>query len=895
MAGLAAVGLAGLLGLAGARGGAGAGGGAGAPGRVRLHLAPRDPGALHAHARAVQAGGRPAGGAAAREALRGLSAPREGAEARARAWAGALGGRVAAASPHGDFLDVELPRAAAEALSEGGAGQGRAVPGQALSAGKLPAPLAEDVLSARWVAVPRPAEGAAARGNDPRGRSQRALLQDDGDDGASSGNSTVAPSSVAALLLMGLNAAVPAGFLASKPREELLKNVKDLQSAPAIIVPCGVGVDPLTSGLTVQYHGTDGVECDFTVTASYEVWYGGAWEASEERTTPLTEFTQYRCGDLFADQSEEEAEASCRGWAQGITLALASQAGSIGGIAVQPAITADTSVFVYDLASNGLPTFAGVSGGRLAARVPDFDSADLPERELPVEDDDTYPGLWESIVQRIQCSDGSGADVCFTVDYKNDAESATEFMVLAQALPFPFFSSPVSLGATITPEYAKAAYGGANGTASGLGMSALFVGTYNFMSQDNLDEANEAFGLPSPEVVIYPGPYGPGNYPNQLISGASLSPSDCIDQLGESDLDVQMLSQYGPGADVGFIPSMTGLDPGIGTESDGSSLASNEAFNPCGSIENYIFVLQSNQDASPPKPLPKVLSLSWDALEAARFQARIDSQSASDDDGAYCEESLAKMVSMGVQLLVSSGDDGGTSPYSCNVVGAVGTSVLTPQYPASSPYVTSVGAIMDVRMAEGEDPVMAACMAPSGGLITSGGGFSVLYDRPEWQEEAVSEYLDRDHSGYKYYPGQGQTGFAPTGRGYPDVSFYGYNIPVITCDEISGFAGTSASAPMFGGLLLQLIARLEESGVCGGRDITFVQLNRFLYKAAKTHSAAFIDIVHGNIAWSSSTVNCGLGYEATEGWDPASGLGTVNWPEFVQAAIDMADEFFCDG
>ena len=100
---------------------------------------------------------------------------------------------------------------------------------------------------------------------------------------------------------------------------------------------------------------------------------------------------------------------------------------------------------------------------------------------------------------------------------------------------------------------------------------------------------------------------------------------------------------------------------------------------------------------------------------------------------------------------------------------------------------------------------------------------------------------------------------------------------------------------MFGGLLLQLIARLEESGVCGGREITLVQLNKFLYKAAKTHSAAFIDIVHGNIAWSSSTVNCGLGYAATEGWDPASGLGTVNWPEFVQAAIDMADEFFCDG
>jgi len=208
----------------------------------------------------------------------------------------------------------------------------------------------------------------------------------------------------------------------------------------------------------------------------------------------------------------------------------------------------------------------------------------------------------------------------------------------------------------------------------------------------------------------------------------------------------------------------------------------------------------------------------------------------------FCEESFAKLTSMGVQVLVATGDKGAVNTrMACNVLGAVGTSVLAPSYPASSPYVTSVGAIMDVRMAEGEDPVMATCMAPSGGAITPGGGFSTLYARPEWQEEAVSEYLGKDHSGYKYYPGQGQTGFAPSGRGYPDVSLYGYNIPIIDDGKISAGAGTSASAPMFGGLLLQLIARLEESGVCGDRDITLVQLNRFLYKAAKTHPAAFME------------------------------------------------------
>ena len=177
---------------------------------------------------------------------------------------------------------------------------------------------------------------------------------------------------------------------------------------------------------------------------------------------------------------------------------------------------------------------------------------------------------------------------------------------------FPFFSFPVSLGATITPEYAKAAYGGANGTASGLGMSALYVGSYNFMSQDNLDEASEAFGLPSPEVVTYPGPLGPGNYPYQPDGALGFfNPGacyDCIFDLGESDMDVQMLSQYGPGADIGFIPGMDGLAPGFGTETDDFLQA---ASTPCDSIDNYIFVLQSNQDASPPKPLPKVLSLSW--------------------------------------------------------------------------------------------------------------------------------------------------------------------------------------------------------------------------------------------------------------------------------------------
>ena len=103
---------------------------------------------------------------------------------------------------------------------------------------------------------------------------------------------------------------------------------------------------------------------------------------------------------------------------------------------------------------------------------------------------------------------------------------------------------------------------------------------------------------------------------------------------------------------------------------------------------------------------------------------------------------------------------------------------------------------------------------------------------------------------------------------------------------------------MFGGLLLQLHARLEESGVCGSRAITFVQLNRFLYKAAVTHPSAYIDVVHGQNSFYGQlghpgTVNCGLGYPAAKGWDPVTGLGMINMPYFVEAAVELADEFFC--
>merc|ERR1711959_415402 len=87
----------------------------------------------------------------------------------------------------------------------------------------------------------------------------------------------------------------------------------------------------------------------------------------------------------------------------------------------------------------------------------------------------------------------------------------------------------------------------------------------------------------------------------------------------------------------------------------------------------------------------------------------------------YCEEAFAKLMAMGVILLGANSDAGASGDYMCFVDGVVGNSLLAPNYPATSPYVTSVGATMDVRMSEGSEPVVAACMAPMGlGLLVAG-------------------------------------------------------------------------------------------------------------------------------------------------------------------------------
>lgn len=217
------------------------------------------------------------------------------------------------------------------------------------------------------------------------------------------------------------------------------------------------------------------------------------------------------------------------------------------------------------------------------------------------------------------------------------------------------------------------------------------------------------------------------------------------------------------------------------------------------------------------------------------------------------------MCLKGVTIVASSGDDGAFAPDLALDSGACS---YAPNFPASSPYVTAVGATFGPESGEQE----RACQADLGGLITSGGGFSTNAERPFWQNSAVTSYLEGNLPGGL---------FNKNGRGIPDVSLLGHNFEEIIGGIPYAVSGTSASAPLFAAMVsLVNAARLQD----GKGPIGF--LNIILYDSYKKWAN---DITVGDNSCSgTSRPHCcdGRGFTATNGWDPVTGLGSVNFSSF---------------
>jgi subtilase family serine protease len=201
-------------------------------------------------------------------------------------------------------------------------------------------------------------------------------------------------------------------------------------------------------------------------------------------------------------------------------------------------------------------------------------------------------------------------------------------------------------------------------------------------------------------------------------------------------------------------------------------------------------------------------------------------------------------------------------------------SALWPSWPASSPWVTAVGATrfhLDVVT----NPEAAVSREDHFG---SGGGFSpwTALPQPAWQSKAVANFFTTAPPAS--LPDPTKAIWDKSGRATPDVSALGTAYQVINGGKPlpGGVGGTSASAPAFA----SMISMLNDALVAKGKKpLGF--LNPFLYQ----NPTAFTDVTIGSNKVGRGGAPLPYGWDCQTGWDPATGLGTPLFDKLMAAAM----------
>ncbi|KAL1668875.1 peptidase S8/S53 domain-containing protein [Schizophyllum commune] len=221
-----------------------------------------------------------------------------------------------------------------------------------------------------------------------------------------------------------------------------------------------------------------------------------------------------------------------------------------------------------------------------------------------------------------------------------------------------------------------------------------------------------------------------------------------------------------------------------------------------------------------------------------------DEQTVPQDYAQNVCDQLAKLGARGASILFSSGDFGVGGGDCANNDGSNATA-FQPAFPASCPYVTTVGGTTGTN--------------PEKAVDFSGGGFSRYFSQPDYQADAVSAYLD-------FWGDKNKDLFNSSGRAYPDLAAQGSGFQVVIGGITQSVGGTSASSPTVAGI----IALLNDYKVSQGQSpLGF--LNPLIYSTA---ADGFNDVTEGTNPGCDTD-----GFEATKGWDPVTGLGT---PDFAK-------------
>jgi uncharacterized protein (TIGR03437 family) len=334
--------------------------------------------------------------------------------------------------------------------------------------------------------------------------------------------------------------------------------------------------------------------------------------------------------------------------------------------------------------------------------------------------------------------------------------------------------------------------------------------------------------------------------------------------VGQSDIDLADIQAFQKEFGLPANPPkviLYGTDPGVTGDQDEADLDI-EWTGAVARASTIIYVNSTSALVSAAyaitERLAPVISMSFGLCEAAQTSTSLSVTR------SWVQQGTAE----GITWLAASGDSGAAGcDISISTMATQGAAVWSP---ASVPEVTAVGG---TEFNEGGNTYWSNANAQTGasalsyipetawneseisGLSATGGGFSDVYSQPSWQAG----------------PGLQNWGV----RAVPDLALAAANDHdpywVYTAGTWQEFGGTSVATPVFAGIVALLNENLSSNGLGN--------INPTLYRLAQT--SVFHDITTGSnvVPCKQGTPTCTtgyFGYDAGLGYDPVTGLGSVD-------------------
>jgi subtilase family serine protease len=240
--------------------------------------------------------------------------------------------------------------------------------------------------------------------------------------------------------------------------------------------------------------------------------------------------------------------------------------------------------------------------------------------------------------------------------------------------------------------------------------------------------------------------------------------------------------------------------------------------------------------------------------------------------GNFLSAPLAKAVNSGTIVLSASGDFGTTQSGPASYTGVT--------YPASDPRVLAIGGTelivnYSTNARVSETPLFNTSSFSTG--FSSGGGISALFSVPSYQVGLGYQTNTITLNTATHVVSNEIIGplTALSGRGVPDISGPMNTYAMWYNGSVVGVGGTSASTPIMAGLLARYIS------IKGSKFSTSTSIHSLLYSGDPTRYNDIIgspgdDSNADTIVSGSGPVYTLSGYSTRAGWDPVTGLGSIN-------------------